>query len=166
MKLNMLKGLKESFSKPALKSAAGAMAGGAVASVAHLVVATKVAWFNSSWKRVGLAALIGTVGAHYVAGKHKNAAAGVQGAMGGVIGIELWNMFSSGAMGAKVAGLRGLPDAFPPADRPLMSNFRGTRLTLTPGGPGVGFQGTQILQSRGLRGTTLTPIRPAASVLG
>jgi hypothetical protein len=145
------------------------MAGGAVASVAHLVVATKVAWFNSAWKRVGLAALIGTVGAHYVGAKHKNAAAGVQGAMGGVIGIELWNMFSSGAVAAtaaKVSGLRGLPDAFPPADRPLMSNFRGSRLTLMPGGPGVGFQGTQIMQSRGLRGTTLTPIRPAAAVLG
>jgi hypothetical protein len=175
MKIGMLKGLKEAFSKSELKSAATAMAGGGAASVAHLLLSTKVAWFNSAWKRIGLAAAIGTVGAHYTGKKSKLAETGVQGAMGGVIAVELWNMFGGSVVVAATVpnaaapgvlkGLRGLPDAFPPANRPLMSNFKGT--TLMPATMGNNFAGTQVMRSTlsGFRGTTITPIR-RASVLG
>lgn len=131
--MKMLAGLKDAFSPKALKTALHAMAGGGAAGLAHVVLVKEVKWFGEGEyayaKRIGLAALLGTVGAQLVGKKSQKAADGVTGAMGAVIAYEIYNKVRK-------------PDA---AVAGLLSNLARTSV-LTEGSRGGAVAGTKVFR--------------------
>lgn len=91
--------LTKLFDVSSVKDSATVMAGGALSGVGYAVLVSKVGWFDSPIKRGGLAFVLGVVGPK-LARKANNALVkrmgdGVQGAMGAVIGMELWKALNS-----------------------------------------------------------------------
>ncbi|MFA6168424.1 MAG: hypothetical protein WC700_17505 [Gemmatimonadaceae bacterium] len=151
--MKMLSGLKDAFTPKALKTSMHAMAGGGAAGVLHVLISKEVAWMSTGaypeYKRIGLAVLIGTVGAQLLAKKSSVAAQGVTGAMGAVIAYELYNKARPTAQ-SRVSGM-------------LSSLARTT--VLTDGSRSPSLNGTRVLTSNfaGTRGLGNTAVRTAGT---
>ena len=103
--------LTKLFDVSSVKDSATVMAGGALSGVGYAVLVSKTSWFDSPLKRGGLAFVLGVVGPK-LARKANNALVkrmgdGVQGAMGAVIGMELWKALNSGRVSSAVSPTEG-----------------------------------------------------------